>query len=92
MAKKTSGTTKSEPKAKRKMTYEELEKAAGALAGRVIWALSYCKASGFVMNAKTGEVQRWEDTFMDALDMVGHRIDRKAFYAQRGKKGSSRKH
>ncbi len=30
----------------RKLTYEELEKAAGALAGRVIWALKYCKASG----------------------------------------------
>lgn len=49
----------------RKLTYEELEKAAGLLASRVIWALNYCKATGAVMNM---------------VDSVGHVVDRRAYF------------
>lgn len=92
-------TTKAvEKSAPRKLTYEELEKAAGELGARVIWALKFCKAQGggmVLMSTRemqpdgsvklVGDLETkwWQDYFMDALDAIGHRIDRKAFYAKK---------
>jgi hypothetical protein len=80
----TDETTTSEAPATepRKMTYEELENAARELGQCTLWALKYLRAdgSGLHFDLKTGVGQRWEDRFMDALDLVGYRLDREKFW------------
>lgn len=60
------------------------------LASCVLWAIKYLKTphgGGLWMDMNTLEGKAWEEKFMDALDGVGYRIDRKAFWKERdGKK------
>jgi hypothetical protein len=61
------------------------KKAATENAKRVLWALKFLKKkrSGgmvFLNDPKKRVLLPWEDWFMDALDLVGYKIDRKDFY------------
>jgi hypothetical protein len=56
------------------------------LASCVLWALKFLQTphgGGLWLNMTTMESKAWEDRFMDALDSVGHHIDRKAFWKKR---------
>lgn len=68
------------------------KKIAVELAQRVKWALSFLKLPGdsgmVVLDVSKEPIKTiwWEDWFMDGLDMVGYRIDRKAYYERKNKK------
>jgi hypothetical protein len=80
------------PAAKKKTrTKAELLALTKSLGSRVLWALKFLdtKHGGLVANANGGEMQLWEDWFMDALDGTGYVINRKSYYE--GKAGKKRK-
>lgn len=67
----------------------DYKNAASKLASCVIFALKFLKTTsgGAMYDPKTGELKRWQDDFMDALDMVGYEVDREKYFADRaGKK------
>ena len=74
----------SKPNATKRVNYKA---AAEKLAGCVIWALKFMKApgSGAMYDPKTGEMKSWQHDFMDALDMIGYRVDREAYFDARSK-------
>lgn len=88
------------PKTKRKTAkewekdYEELRKAAVALARCVNFALKFDKhlgrGSGLVMTFEAGKPPKndgpWQEMFFDALEMVGIGYDRKAYYKAKAHK------
>jgi hypothetical protein len=65
--------------------YQELREATTALASCAVFALQFDKhlgrGSGLVINLKTGKnVGPWQDKFFDALEKVGIKYDREAYY------------
>jgi hypothetical protein len=61
------------------------------LASCVLWALKFLKSphgGGLWTNMRTMESKAWEEKFMEALDGVGYRIDRKTFWKKRDEKTS----
>ena len=48
-----------------------------ALAQRVNYAMTYCKAPGGLFNTETGEVTPWREYMIEAMEMIpGFRVDR----------------
>lgn len=83
------GKKKTKPKSKtEKLTIDK--QVVTDLASCVLWALKFLKTphgGGCWTNFETRESKAWEEKFMDALDGVGYRIDRKAFWKKRDAKG-----
>jgi hypothetical protein len=82
---KTKAVRKKTKKAHTEAEYQELKKAASALASCAITTLmsdgKIGAGSGMVFNRKTREVKHWSTQFFDALDMVGIVYDRARFFA-----------
>lgn len=88
------GETKDEAVARWQKRNPDYRMLCGELANRVIWALKFLKAPGAGLMSKgdlaAPEVKLipWQEDFMDALDLVGWKIDRKKYWEQKeGKKG-----
>lgn len=76
-------------------TEKDYNKIALELAVRLIWALKYMKpksGGGSVLHIDTMVAQPWDEWFMDGLDAVGYKIDRKKYRARMdGKKPRTKK-
>jgi hypothetical protein len=79
--------TKPSKKMRTEAEYEELRQMTIALAKCVALTLNtrgkIGVGSGMTMDTKTKEIKRWEEQFFDALDAVGIKYDREAYYAAR---------
>lgn len=80
------------PRKKPERTPEEYRKIIGELGTCVLWALKFLdvKGDGLMGNPSTGDVKVWTEKFMDALDGMGHELDRAAFYEIKDKKRKRR--
>lgn len=72
-------------KAKKKIDYKA---AATKLGSCVLWALKFMNApgGGIMYDPETAKMRSWQTDFMDALDMIGYKLDREAYFASREKK------
>ena len=75
------------PRKKPNRTPEEYRESIGELGTCVLWALKFLdvKGEGVVFSPSTGKTEVWTEKFMNALDGMGHKLDRDAFYEIRNK-------
>jgi len=69
------------PRVKAERTTEEYREIISELGTCVLWALKFLDVKGEgIMMSSSGEGKVWTEKFMDALDGMGHRLNREAFY------------
>ena len=72
---------------KRRVKTKDYESIAKQLATCVVFALEYLKATGggVRIDMKTMTCRAWQHDFLDALDAYGVKVDREAYFQQKGK-------
>ena len=80
------------PRKKPERSPEEYREIISELGTCVLWSLKFLdvKGEGIMGNPDNGDLKVWTERFMDALDRMGHELDRDAFYKVKEQKRRQR--